>query len=385
MTEVLKTETISAVKADLVDTACQELLTYGLWDRKTKCKRFIKKYILRKPTITEDLIFWPTGLLAAGLVQCLEDIQGKHQMQEKSDKQDGIVQAAVVQNQIESALSKYFNRWQKKGCPVTYLDDLLAGEVFLKIYEEYRQTKKANGMIDAENAEKYRQAIDKFADYILTYPTDEKGSFLYRANQSNSYIFVDAIGQVCPFLYEYGRIFDKPESMELAVKQITNFLTYGMDAATGLPYHGYEIADGIKYGIIGWGRAVGWLLRGITGCMTTSYGASVLRKPYQELMDAVLAYQRKDGYFSWQLQALEGPADTSATGMICAALKEGIYLGILTGDRYTEALNKGICAMKKSTRQGKVYDCSGECEGFSQYPQRYGAYVWALGTALLLE
>ncbi len=388
MTEVLATEKSSMAKVDLIDTACKELLTYGLWDGKTRCKRFVKKYILRKPTITEDLIFWPTGLLAAGLVQCLEEIQDKYQMQGKADRQeeqDGMVQAALVQNQIEAALADYFNRWQKKGCPVTCLDDLLAGEAFLKIYETYNQNAKANGMVCPDNADRYRLAIEKMAEYILHYPTDKMGSFPYRANQSNGYIFVDAIGQVCPFLYEYGRVFDRPESMELAVKQIVNFLAYGMDAVSGLPYHGYDAATGMKYGIIGWGRATGWLLRGMTGCMTTAYGAELLCKPYQELLEAAISYQRKDGYFSWQLQALEGPADTSATGMICAALKDGIGLGFLQGDSYEEALRKGICAMRKSTRQGKVYDCSGECEGFSQYPQRYGAYVWALGMALVLE
>lgn len=366
-------------KKDLIDTACKELLTYGLWDGKTRCKRFVKKYIFRKSTAVEDLIFWPTGLLADGLYHCLQETKKMQETQEIQEQQK------VLYEKMETALAAYFGRWQKKGCPVTFLDDLLAGEVFLKIYEEYKKTSQENGMIGADNVEKYRQAVEKLADYAFAYPTDETGSFPYRANQQNGYVFVDAIGLTCPFLYEYGKAFDKTESMELAVKQIANFLAYGMDAATGLPYHGYDVASGTKYGIIGWGRAVGWLLRGMTGCMTTDYGAGLLRESYLALVDAVIAYQRKDGYFSWQLQAIEGPADTSATGMICVALKEGIRLGFLQGEVYTQALEKGIRAMGKSTRNGKVYDCSGECEGFSQYPQRYGAYVWALATALVVE
>ena len=46
--------------------------------------------------------------------------------------------------------------------------------------------------------------------------------------------------------------------MELAVSQIANFLAYGIDTTTELPYHGYEVETGMKYGIIGWGRAVGF-------------------------------------------------------------------------------------------------------------------------------
>lgn len=81
-------------------------------------------------------------------------------------------------------------------------------------------------------------------------------------------------------------------------------------------------------------------------------------------------------------QAMEGPADTSATGMICAALKKGRSLGIFAGEKYENALRAGRRALEKSAVDGLVSQCSGECEGFSRYPQRYGAYPWSLGPAL---
>ena len=129
---------------------------------------------------------------------------------------------------------------------------------------------------------------------------------------------------------------------------------------------------------------MGWLLRGMTGCMGTEYGRERLEDSYIKAADAALGFQRKDGYFSWQLQALEGPADTSATGMICASLRQGLALGILQGEKYEQALQAGRSAVEKAVRDGRVYQCSGECEGLGQYPQRYGAYPWALGTALML-
>ena len=112
------------------------------------------------------------------------------------------------------------------------------------------------------------------------------------------------------------------------------------------------------------------------------YWIVLLLLDYQELCKAVLAYQRKDGYFSWQLQAVDGPADTSATGMICATLQEGIEQGILTEDKYLQALQSGRSAIERAVNAGRVYQCSGECLDFSQYPQRYGAYPWSLGPAL---
>lgn len=365
-------------KTALINTACDELLTYGLWDAKTKAKRWIKKYVFRKQVDVEDLVFWSTGLLATGLWQYRKELSANVSGHENAWE----TERGEVSEQIDRALAGYYERWIRRGCPVTYLDDLLAGETLLAVYEEYSRNKAENNMISKENEEQYQKAVEKLAEYALNYPRDEMGSLPYRANHKTGHVYVDSIGLICPFLYEYGNFFTKNECMELAVRQIANFFAYGMDETTGLPYHGYEVQTTCKYGIIGWGRAVGWLLRGMTGCMMTEYGVERLKDSYIRLVDTVLVYQRKDGYFSWQLQAVDGPADTSATGMICAALKQGIEQGILTEAKYEQTLQAGRNAIEKSIKDGRVYDCSGECEGFGQYPQRYGAYPWALGPAL---
>lgn len=363
-------------KEALVETACQELLTYGVWNGRSRMKYLVKKYLLRRRVAPEDPVFWPTGLLAAGLWQCRQEIKTGGAASGEADK----VSAAMISLVLEA----YYDRWQQKKCPVIWLDDLLAGETLLDLYEEYRLRGQDNGIVHEKNAEKYRQGIEKMADFGLAYPTDETGSFPYRADQDRELVFVDSIGLACPFLYRYGALYDRQEAMEVAVKQIVNFLAYGMDVSTGLPYHGYSVAQDCKYGIIGWGRAVGWLLRGMCGCMMTEYGLLRLEESYAKVVDAALAYQRKDGCFAWQLQAMEGPADTSATGMICGALKQGIERGILKEEKYEQALQNGTSGIEKWIRNGRVYQCSGECEGLGQYPQRYGAYPWALGMALML-
>lgn len=360
----------------LMEAASQDLLTYGVWDGKSRLKYLVKRYLLRRKTVAEDLVFWPTGLLAKGLWHYRQEMKTGGAISGDAGK----TEAAM----IDLALAAYYDRWIQKGCPVTWLDDLLAGETLLDIYEDYRKKGQDNGIVQARDADKYKQAAEKLAAFGLTYPTDETGSFPYRTGQGHEHVYVDSIGLACPFLYRYGVVCGKQETMELAVKQIVNFLAYGMDIDTGLPYHGYSIADDCKYGIIGWGRAVGWLLRGMDGCMVTEYGLERLTDSYIKVLDTVLCFQRKDGYFSWQLQAAEGPADTSATGLICVSLKQGIELGILKDQKYKEALQAGKTAIEKVVRNGRVYQCSGECAGFGQYPQRYGAYPWALGPALML-
>lgn len=363
-------------KIPMMENACKDLLQYGVFDLRAKCSYLIKKFFLHRKVAGEDLIFWPTALLAAGLWHCRGELAAKGTAGETGASQEEELMAGT----IESALTAYYSRWFKNDMPIVVVDDLLAGETLLNVYLEIQGGSSA--LFGSLPVPKIRTALDRLAAFAVEHPKDGAGSLIYRPVYGEKTVFVDSIGLACPFLYRYGEIFGKQEYRELALRQIVNYLSYGMDSAAGLPYHGYDSSDGCKYGIIGWGRAVGWLLRGMMGCMSSTYGGERLSERCIALVDASLVYQRQDGYFSWQLGALEGPADTSATGMICAALGQGIDSGILVGENYRNALQEGRRALEKSVKNGFVYNCSGECEGFSCYPQRYGTYPWSLGPAL---
>lgn len=361
-------------KIPLIENACRDLLQYGVFNARTRAKYLIKRFLLHRRAAGEDLIFWPTGLLAAGLWHCRKELKGGADNTQR--------ESAVLQESIEQSLAAYYERWFQKGMPLSVLDDLLAGEPLLGIYEELGEDASTFG--GKLTKDRVKAALDKMASFAAEHPKDAAGSFLYRPANGEKTVFVDSVGLTAPFLYQYGEMFDRQEYRELALLQVTNFLSCGMDRATGLPYHGYDTTDDCKYGIIGWGRAVGWLMRGMAGCMISEYGREKVNAPYMALVERVLTYQGPDGYFSWQLQALDGPVDTSATGMLCAAVKEGIELGVLAGEKYQCTLVAGQHALEKSVREGRVYDCSGECEGFSCYPQRYDAYPWSLGPALTI-
>lgn len=74
-----------------------------------------------------------------------------------------------------------------------------------------------------------------------------------------------------------------------------------MDAASGLPYHGFDSDTGVKYGIIGWGRAVGWLMSGISESLAylpeKTPQFSFLRDHFQKLSAIVVGFQKEDGSF----------------------------------------------------------------------------------------
>ena len=304
-----------------------------------------------------DKINWPTGLLAKSLAD--------YYMENKNSEE-----ARLILN----ALKKYYDRWISKGHKLYYLDDVYSGMALIDLHQ-----------ITGE--EKYKQAAEKMVQYLFHHETDGSGSLPYRPAQKNGYIFADAIGMVCPFLCKYGYTYGDMNAVNLAVTQLQNFIQFGMDEKTGLPYHGYQYETGLKYGIIGWGRAVGWLMIGMAESLAymeeTRPSYEVIKQAYRRLVDKVEAYQLEGGLYSWQLGAKEGPIDTSATGMILYAIARSLDTKILIGIHKSRMI-RGRDALWGCVKDGKIYGCLAECQGFCMYPQVYGAYPWSLGPALSL-
>ncbi len=355
--------------------ALQELLHYHDRDAKRRLKDILRKAAGRYVP-PDDVIFWDTGLLANGLMELWSS--GK---------------CAGDADEVIRALRQYFDGWIERGMRIYYMDDALCGVALLRLYE-------------VSGDKRYRAGADRLAGYLLELggtQADAAGSIPYRPAQKNGHVYVDGIGMMCPFLAMYGVKCGNGKAVKLALTQIKNMLEYGMDTKTGLPYHGFKYEKREKYGIIGWGRAVGWLLMGMKGVLywlekekrgaAREYDADN-RKLWAEffrLLEAVSRYQRTDGGFSWQLEALEGPADSSATAMIAQALRFCLEYGDKTSGRAEDMpqwekmrgmLRSAVRFLEENEKDGRIYHCLGECMGFSQYPQVYGAYPWSLGTAL---
>lgn len=336
----------------LIKESKYELFHYPLYTKKQDLKYLIKRVLKPKDTPKRDSFFWPHAMLA----QALEEA-----------------------GELET-LIKYFDAWIEKGLPIINVDNIMNGYSLLYIYEKTGDAK-------------YRQVADKLYQWTCEYGKQMGNPMPYRKHHPN-HVYVDGLGMVVPFLCRYGSMFHKKEAIDLAVAQVKDFLSYGMDNATGLPYHGYDTKTKEKHGIIGWGRAVGWLMLAMADSIeyiSDEDGKEELIREFTKLSNAALKYLRADGYFSWQLSAMEGPRDTSATAMIGYALKKSVSINakllkeIENGAEeinVEEAITKIDTAIVKSYREGKIYDCSGECDGFSQYPQRYGAYPWSLGPGL---
>lgn len=341
---------------EMVREAERELLSYPEWSIGYRLKRTVKA-LAGKNVEPPDKFNWPGGLLAKGL----SDYYKRHKNSDEA-------------GEILNCLKKYYDRWIKKGCPIYYLDDTLSGMTLIDLHQFSKD-------------EKYRQAADKIVQYLYCHERDTAGSLVYRPAQGNDYVFADGIGMICPFLCKYGSTYGDEKAINLAVKQILNFMDYGMDGRTGLPYHGYQYESGVKYGIIGWGRAVGWLMIGMAESLAfmkskrEDYRA--VRQAYRRFVDKVETYQLENGFYGWQLGAKEGPTDSSATAMILYAIALSLEGGVLI-DIHKSRMIRGRERLWASVEHGKIGGSLAECLGFSMYPQVYGAYPWSLGPALSL-
>lgn len=341
---------------EMVKNAEKQLLCYPKRNLGYRLKRTVKIITGRKVE-PPDKINWHTGLLAKSLAD--------YYMENRNTEE-----ARIILN----CLRKYYDRWIRRGCKMYYLDDAFSGMALIDLHQ-----------ITGE--EKYKQAADAMARYLFAHETDRGGAMPYRPGQKNGYIFADGIGMVCPFLCKYGSVYGDMNAVNLAVAQMQNFMEHGMDEKTGLPYHGYEYESGVKYGIIGWGRAVGWLMMGMAESLAyiesdrPSY--ETLKQAYRRIVDKVEAYQLESGLYGWQLEAKEGPVDTSATAMILYAIARSLDTKVLIGIHRSRMV-RGREALWNLVKEGRIENCLAECQGFSMYPQIYGAYPWSLGPALSL-
>lgn len=341
---------------EMVKEAEYELLNYPKRTAGYHLKKALRK-LAGRDVEPSDKINWPNGLLARGLMD--------YYMQNKNTEEA---------REIIDCLKKYYDRWIRSHHKLYCVDDMVSGLTLIDLHQ-------------VTGDEKYKQAADAMIQFLYHHERDGAGSFLYRPKQENHYIFADMIGMVCPFLCKYGACYDDDNASNLAIIQIKNFIAYGMDEKTGLPYHGYQYDSGVKYGIIGWGRAAGWLMIGMSETLAymdqTKESYEQVKQSYRRLVDKVEAYQLEGGLYGWQLGAKEGPVDTSATAMILYAIARSLETKVLIGIHKSRMI-RGRDALLGSVREGKVHGCLAECQGFSMYPQIYGAYPWSLGPALSL-
>ena len=356
----------------------------------------VVKSFMGRSVRTKDPLFWPAGMLMLGLVSAAE----------QEDEE--------IKSKCLATISAHLDMWLKSyDGKIDFVDDALAGVCFIRAYE-------------LTHEDKYKEAADKIAQFILTAPRDEQGTIIYNPGRNSSNIFADGVGQVSMFMAAYTSAFPDSDivissgSRLDASKQIKNFFEMGVDKKSGLNYHGYSLHDNQKKGLLGWGRAFGWLYMGVAEAACAAFNSSDeatdngekipnsenldssecqkdcpdkkrcfmnsgfnITGLYRQMSRTALEYQRADGGWSWQIQGTEGHIDMSATGMIAYSLARGYNAGILDNvEDIDSSFDKAAECMLSHTEKGAVLDALSSCDDFGVHYQTYGHYPWGQGAVL---
>ena len=368
---------------------------------------------------SKDPMFWPAGMLMLGLVEARGLI-----VRECFDKAETfIVSTERTIGDIEAAILRHVKLWRDGyRSKIDYIDDALAGAALLKLYVQGKDAPASGGMensgsghcksgqeicagkyaMSSEILDMCRFAADRIYEYLLNAKRDLEGTIVYNPGRNAANVFADGVGQTSMFLALYGKVFGNRQALDIARTQLVNYMKFGSDERSGLIYHGYSLEknhDGnlkvTKKGLLSWGRAAGWLMMGLSEYVTAAsehgepgQGDSddLLVNWYKELSATLLSYQRSDGCFSWQVQATDGPVDTSATGMILYGLGsfyEGKDRSKANGnEEYKDGISLALPGMLGNISAGRVGNALSSCDDFGVHYQSYGHYPWGQGAVL---
>ena len=112
--------------------------------------------------------------------------------------------------------------------------------------------------------EKYRLAMDRLVDQLREQPRTSDGGFWHKRRYEHQ-IWLDGLYMCSPFLAQYGAVFDRPEWIEEAVRQIRLCHLHTHDPATGLYHHAWDESRSQRWADPAtghspnfWGRSIGW-------------------------------------------------------------------------------------------------------------------------------
>lgn len=398
---------------------------------KGRVKDSVKKAMGRSVR-TKDPLFWPAGMLMLGLINAAEYLDALSEIEALGND---CAEAKKLLSEIDRVMEQHVDTWfyKYKG-KIEYVDDALAGYCFLKMYE---RTENQKFLVPAKHICNYILHYPRDNEGSVIYNASRGGKIIFADGVGQVSMFTSEYrkckvpedtrpeqsmtGDVVNSLANaFGGVLDKvigeaeaiPSLEELEEALIRNYYKFGRDEKSGLIYHGYELGDarrlvpdGLnrmeecasnKKGLMCWGRAFGWLMMGLsnvaggglgdTGASgaNNNTGASNADAAlwFKELSGAAIDYQRPDGGWSWQLQAIDGHIDMSATGMIAYSLAMGARNGILPASKTKEVIEKAAVCMSEHIKKGAVVDALSSCDDFGVHYQTYGSYPWGQGAVL---
>lgn len=248
---------------------------------------------------------------------------------------------------------------------------------------------------------RYKQAADRLIRQLETHPRTSEGGFWHKKIYPHQ-MWLDGLYMATPFLTEYARIFDRPELLDEAPKQLLLIEKHTRDEATGLLYHGWDESrsQGWANSETGcsphfWSRAMGWYAMALVDTLehlpANHPGYAPIGDALKRLAEAVTKVQDPASGLWYQIAdqgSREGNyLEASGSAMFVYALAKGVSMGLLS-EEYLSAARKGykglVNRLIHGDETGKLH-LSGICRvaGLGGEPYRPGTFDYYVGEPIV--
>lgn len=220
-------------------------------------------------------------------------------------------------------------------------------------------------LLDAYGDDFYRKAIESVMDQVAYVPRCQCGGFYHKASLTQQ-MWLDGLYMSCPFIAEYARRFERPELMDMAVREIFLMHEHTADKDTGLWFHAWDETRTASWcnpdtGLSSefWGRSMGWVPVAILDVMAQmdpdAPGYTQLGDLVRRFLGNILNYQTPDGRWYQVVNKGGQPGnwiENSCSCLFAAALSRGYSIGILDEDALAHAYKAFEGVISSLTWQG---------------------------------
>ncbi len=202
------------------------------------------------------------------------------------------------------------------------------------------------GALDRTGDKRYRKALHLLREQLRTQPRTNSNGFWHKKIYPYQ-MWLDGIYMAGPFLAEYARRFNEPETFDDVTDQITLIEKHTRDPKTGLLYHAWDESKQQRWcdPLTGcskhfWGRAVGWFVMAVVDVLDHLPQDHAQRSNLIAILDqtatAIVKVQDEATGLWYQILDLPERAgnylEASASTMFVYAFAKGVRNGYLVQD-----------------------------------------------------
>lgn len=241
--------------------------------------------------------------------------------------------------------------------------------------------------------EKYRLAMDVHLKQLEEHPKTSDGVYWHKLIYPHQ-IWLDGIYMAGPFMAQFGKEFNRPELIDLAMHEVVTTAKHTFSQETGLYYHAYdesreqlwadkETGQSPNF----WGRAMGWYFMAMVDILDFVPENHPQRNEVISIIknftDAILKYQDETGL--WYQVIDQGGREqnyleASVSSMFMYSIAKSVNQGYLT-DEYKDVAIKifdGITTVLIEEEDEGVLSLTQCCavSGLGGNPYRDGSYEY---------